>query len=95
MVSSSVVFPAPFGPATATRSGPRRSSSTGAPVRITSASVVSTTRPRGTSVAGRSTRMVRSSRSRASASSSRSRAASSRSSCTLRYDAADFSDRFL
>ena len=36
----------------ATRSGPRRSSSTEAPVRITSASVVSTTRPRGTSVAG-------------------------------------------
>ena len=35
-----------------------------APVRITSESVVSTTRPRGTSVAGRSTRMVRSSRSR-------------------------------
>ena len=51
-------MPAPFGPSTATRSGPRRSSSTRAPVRITRPSVVSTTRPRGTSVAGRSTRMV-------------------------------------
>ena len=58
IVSSSVVLPAPFGPTTATRSGPRRSSSTAAPVRSTSPSVVSTTRPRGTSVAGRSTRIV-------------------------------------
>ena len=64
-------------------------------MRITSASVVSTTRPRGTSVAGRSTRIVRSSRSRVSAPSSCSRAAVSRASCTLRYDAAEPSARRL
>ena len=35
MVCSSVVLPEPFGPTSATRSGPRRSSSTAAPVRST------------------------------------------------------------
>ena len=72
IVCSSVVLPAPFGPTSAIRSGPRTSSSTAAPERSTSPSVVSTTRPRGTAVPGRSTRISRSSRSRASAPLSRS-----------------------
>ena len=79
---SSVVLPDPLGPTRAIRSGPETARSS---LRRR------TTRPRGTSVPGRSIRISRSSRSRDSASSSRSRAWSRRSSWTLRYFAADFS----
>ncbi|SLE26304.1 Uncharacterised protein [Mycobacteroides abscessus subsp. massiliense] len=89
MVCSRVVLPEPLGPTRPTRCGPRRSRCAGTPWRSTSCSVVSTTRPAGTSVPGRSIRMERSARRRVCASSKFSRALSSRSVCVCLSAAAD------
>ena len=83
--------PSRSGPTSATRSGPLRSRSTAVPVRRTRSGWSAPAGRAAPRWPGRSTRISRSSRSRASASSSRSRAASSRSSCTSRQAAAEFS----
>ena len=76
--SSSVVFPTPLGPMSATRSGPRMTH------ERSPSPIVAMRRPAGTPGSGRSMRIASSSRTRRSAASSAVRAADSRSRMSVR-----------